>query len=796
MGGMGGGMPGAPGAMPAPAFAAAEPESLAAGEKSEQDKAQMLGRSMARRDVRARAERKLAQKEALDRLSDAKDPAALGFDAEDAVAGKPADYFFRWNRGEATALFRLLDPTKEHAENNYRHLRIAAQDAALVGPGRFWLDFARRDRARPFRSVHLAEATRNFPEMILALSLLDLPFESPEHATTFDGATMTILPAAPFVAFHERTTAVEAPAAASSILVGQNFLRQSERQEIVDGEPRDKFVTGEFQTHVVYCARVVVTNTGSSRRKVSVLLQIPRGAIPVLGSKATRTVPIVLEPYAVQALEYFFVFPSPGAFAHYPVHVSQGEDLLAFVPPVPFTVVDRPARPDEQSWAAVSQEGTDEQVLAWLDGHVLDGVDLGQIAWRMKDAEMFRRVTATLAARHVWNRTLWSYAFVHRDEAAMRVFLEHEDAFVALLGGRMEGGLLPVDPVARRTYEHLEYWPLVNARQFTLGSRRQIVNDRFHGQYHRFLGELARSRTLSDDDRLAAVVYLLLQDRVEEARTQFGKVRREGTATPMQYDYAAAVLALRAGDVDRARAMALAHVNFPVDRWRHRFELLVAQLDEAAGKGDAAVLDPLDREQQQGRLAASAPALEMRIEGRELVLDHRNLDRADVALHEMDLEVLFSRNPFAGSFAGQFGSVRPNRTFEVALDRAGGTTRVPLPADAATRELLVTVTAAGITRSRPVYSSSLAVRVIESYGQVLVTRAADGKPVPKAYVKVYARMEDGRVAFYKDGFTDVRGRFDYASLSTDDALSARRYSILVTSPEEGSAVREADPPPR
>jgi hypothetical protein len=264
----------------------------------------------------------------------------------------------------------------------------------------------------------------------------------------------------------------------------------------------------------------------------------------------------------------------------------------------------------------------------------------------------------------------------------------------------------------------------------------------------------------------------------------------------MQYDYAAAILALRSGDADRARAIANTHVTFPVDRWRHRFELLVAHLDEAAGKGDAAVLDPLDREQQQGRLAAAAPALEMRIEGSEVVLDHRNLPRVTISLHEMDLEVLFSRNPFAGNFSGQFGSVRPNRTIEVALDEAGGTTRVPLPADSARRNLLVTVAAAGITRSQPAYSTGLAVRVVETYGQVLVTRAADGKPVPKAYVKVYARMEDGRTAFYKDGFTDVRGRFDYASLSTDDALRARRFSILVTSEEDGAAVREADAPGR
>jgi hypothetical protein len=88
----------------------------------------------------------------------------------------------------------------------------------------------------------------------------------------------------------------------------------------------------------------------------------------------------------------------------------------------------------------------------------------------------------------------------------------------------------------------------------------------------------------------------------------------------------------------------------------------------------------------------------------------------------------------------------------------------------------------------------MAIQVIESYGQVRVTSAATGKPIPAAYVKVYARKADGQVKFYKDGYTDIRGRFDYASLSTNDLDDSRRFAILVVSDEHGAAVREATPP--
>ena len=57
-------------------------------------------------------------------------------------------------------------------------------------------------------------------------------------------------------------------------------------------------------------------------------------------------------------------------------------------------------------------------------------------------------------------------------------------------GGPIESVLVTYDPVARHTYEHLEYKPLVNARAYSLGHRRQIVNDRFNEHYHQFLALL------------------------------------------------------------------------------------------------------------------------------------------------------------------------------------------------------------------------------------------------------------------------------------------------------------------
>ena len=89
-------------------------------------------------------------------------------------------------------LYRRLDETKEWAENNYYHLPIQQQVAELVPASAFWLDYAKAEGKTPFLSTHLADASHNFTEMMLALAVLDLPFAAAKHEAKFDGNKMKI----------------------------------------------------------------------------------------------------------------------------------------------------------------------------------------------------------------------------------------------------------------------------------------------------------------------------------------------------------------------------------------------------------------------------------------------------------------------------------------------------------------------------------------------------------------------------------------------------------------------------
>ena len=52
-------------------------------------------------------------------------------------------------------------------------------------------------------------------------------------------------------------------------------------------------------------------------------------------------------------------------------------------------------------------------------------------------------------------------------------------------------------------------------------------------------------------------------------------------------------------------------------------------------------------------------------------------------------------------------------------------------------------------------------------------------------MKTFSKNKSGEINFYKDGYTDLRGRFDYASLNSDSLNSIEKFSIFIMSDELG-----------
>jgi len=411
-----------------------------------------------------------------------------------------------------------------------------------------------------------------------------------------------------------------------------------------------------------------------------------------------------------------------------------------------------------------------------------------------------------LKERLVFHEGVWSYALLHKDPEIAREYLRHANGIVERCRPLFHSTLLDVE--WEEAYEHLEYSPLVNERAHRKkhGGGADIDNPQLKQQYQAFLEVLAFKPSLDSLDLLALTYYLLLQDRVDEAMAVFGEIPHPGDKgkekegrnvsapeTVIQYDYLQAYLDFFSEKPSIAQEIALKYANYPVPAWNKRFKEILQQMEEMKG-GEVKVGDKESRSQVLSQLAATEASFDFTIEGKFIHITYSNLSEVTISFFEMDVEVLFSSSPFGLGQLDQFSFVRANRSMKVALPAESRRHSVELPKEQQTGNAMVRVSGGALHKSIPHFAHSLSVLVMDAYGQLSVSHAATGAPISRAYVKVYMKDHSSSVSFYKDGYTDLRGRFDYVSLNSDALQRVNRFSILVLTDSDGAVIREAAPP--
>lgn len=710
--------------------------------------------------------------------------------------------------------FQSLDTTREWAESQYYRTRIGQQDLSIIPAGPIWLELSKQETIEKFLSTEFHLSNRTLTEALVALAVLDLPFATENVQIAVEDGQWTIQSPTPCVAFVESIEESKADAQAPNILVGQDIYLVSPAQAPGAGvvDPQAPLTGQALVRGIAYRANVVATNPSSTPRTFSILTQIPQGALPLEGGKFVKSHAIRLEPYSTQQIQYSFYFPNEGEFSHYGAQASIDGVHAAASPESKLKVLNAPEGQATDTWAYVSQWGTNAQVLAFLAAKNAQLLDLEPIAFRMHDKEFFESCTSELESQGIFHNTLWSYSVFHKDAKRIAQFLAHRPDMIPRMGPILKSPIVDVDSWDRYDYEHLDYRPLVNARSHQLGAERLILNDKLKQQYQKLIQRVAYQAKPSNEDRLALTYYMILQGRIDESIANFDAIQADALNERLQYDYFDAYLDFYRGRYDRAAGIADKYAQYGVTRWRDLFAQVRLQVAQRKAMIDGTqppvsdtaasdLTDPIQRllidarQSQQANLASDAPAMDLLVREGKLVLNHQNLKKVAVRYYLMDIELLFSRNPFVQQEGGSLMSIQPNKTEELVLAEARGKKELELPKELANRNVLVEVTSGGLTQSQVLYANSMDVTLVDSYGRLQV-KAGNGQPVETAYVKVYARHQGGQVRFFKDGYTDLRGQFDYASLSTNDLNTVERFAILILHPEKGAMIREVAPPKR
>jgi hypothetical protein len=286
--------------------------------------------------------------------------------------------------------------TKEYVEQSY-YKQLPKSFTNRVSTSRFWLEFAeylshndidhplpnhnaaskedeanndnvinndnqqQRDRFLP-RSIELAG--KNCSELILALSVIDLPFSKSNAEIIFHltGGIATVKSDQPFIVYHKDI--VEENAIESSpVMIYECFFDYNNRYQTVNRETFELFCAPqhEYLVNQIYGAKVIVTNATDMNQNFQVLYQIPVGAVPLLCSQSTDNHNLSLSAYRSDSFIYYFYFPYSGTFAHFPSHLSKNGSIQTSANPTLFTVTTTPSN-IHQSWSSIALFGSDEAV--------------------------------------------------------------------------------------------------------------------------------------------------------------------------------------------------------------------------------------------------------------------------------------------------------------------------------------------------------------------------------------------------------------------------------------------------
>ncbi len=698
------------------------------------------------------------------------------------------------------------DRTRLWLESNYFR-NTDSTDEDLIPLNRFWLELASWDGKGLFTSPHFNACTENANEALMCLAMLDLPFTAQKPEVAVDGSTLKVMAVAPMLLFYKDTRETQDIAPESPLLVRQSYHPLDEPFRTMNGKEIENTHTGDFRTGTAYGVSLVITNPTGIERRIETLAQIPAGSIPLASSvsipeenvlppiddsdptgddaPATLSTAHDLEPYGVIRLQLAFYFPAAGDYTAYPLHVSENGTVLAHAQPRTLRVSAEPAPEDSASWEVLARDGTPEAVLNRLSTENLATIELDHILWRLRDKDFFLKATAILRQRLHMDEDVFLYAILHNDPASLSDLLESEESSQSL-GSWFSSKLITITPAIHQGWETREFDPLVNARAHPFGENPFLMHGEAREHYQAFLDTLAWKPALSAADELTFTLFLFLQDRTGEALDRFAKIDPAALPDRLQYDYLHAVALFHQENPAEAKAIALPYAaKLPPGIWKDRYETVIAQADELSRPVAAVPAEEKD----------TAPTLEITHKSDDwgmILLKHTNLKKAEIRLYHIDLEILFSKDPFLkDGIESTLPPIAPNLTTEIPLN-GNGTTVHALPAEFAKGNVLVAAESGNVKKLAIMDSRAIEIRTNPADRTVQIIDPATGKPLPKTYVKVYAESTNGSTAFHKDGYTDLRGKFDYLSHTATDPSTIRRLAILVSHPEKGTRTTVID----
>jgi hypothetical protein len=349
---------------------------------------------------------------------------------------------------------------------------------------------------------------------------------------------------------------------------------------------------------------------------------------------------------------------------------------------------------------------------------------------------------------------------------------------------------------------------MINPRAHKMDNEKSAVmlNRQFKEQYGQFLIYTAEKHKLNSVDNLIFSSYLLIQDRTEESIEIFKKVDpkefkdHSNHTLVLQYDYMQAYFDILTGydtGFKIARNVSEKYTDYAVITWRMQFKEIADQLKEFDGveESDSEIdLEDIDKKKDNLKKSKNLePTLDFKIENKKLIVDYTNIESINVKYYLVNTEILFTRAPFLVQNTQEFSYVKPVYQTTKVLPKKSTNIEFDINKDYENKNVIIEIDAGAKKVFKTYFSCSLKVSIIENYAELKVVDEK-GVSLPQVYIKCIAQHTNGEVKFFKDGYTDMRGKFEYGYSNTQKMTDIDKLAVLISSEKHGALIKETKLP--
>ncbi|GAA5495012.1 hypothetical protein Rhal01_01182 [Rubritalea halochordaticola] len=677
----------------------------------------------------------------------------------------------------------LPNETKAYLEANY--LRHSQTSTPLNVPiNRFWLDLAAWDGKSSFLSPHFAECRYNVHEALIALAFLDLDFEGQDIDSAIEQNTLSVTAKQPTLLYYQDTIAVEKTNKDNSLLASlRYFLKGDEFTVTKEGKKKENSIQDDqFHSRAIYNADLIITNPTGLEREVEILRQIPAGAIRIDSNESLESTKTLIPPHGSHRQVISFYFPAAGEYTHYTPEIYEDHQLAVGLSAKSLKVSADPKPEVTDSWYHIATNGSDQELLTALRTRQFQPNDFDDLGWRLADRDLYLKVVEILRARKLSAPAVEQFAFRHYDSETVSTYLAKPDHFSNQFGSYFVTQLANISPYTDGRFEDTEWRPLVKTRSYQLRDNLPISQIPVWDDYLDLLSHLIWMPALGNEEKLTMVYHLFSHERDAEALQLLNTCERSQTEAKMQWDYLKAYALFSEAKPEEAVSLAKQWMNKSTPQWDQRFQSILDQVEEIKS---ASLMESdwgqTEKSQDQQWSAQITP-------DHQLVINHDGLEQLTLKVYPIDLEFLFTATPFLEGQNQVHTAVLPAKTMVIHLDKKEKISSSTLPEEFKTGNKLLVLEGTGSSWVQTLQSSTLV--VTPNKGRGLLQASANGKPLAKTYIKIYAETNDGEVVYYKDGHTDLRGMFDYRSHNEYAPADIRKFAIYADHEQHGARTIE------